>query len=151
MSNSQSTPSPIISVERPDSSDALALIDELEIHLASLYPAASRHGFSSERLVAEAVPFFVLRVGGRPAGCGGIKLFGRKYAELTDVRPPRLSRKRLRQIDLGPPGPVRPIINPPSSYENAGFYRIPPFGPYTNDPLSLCYQKPLVPRLSSFM
>ncbi len=29
-------------------------------------------------------------------------------------------------------------------YERAGFYKIPPFGPYTNDPLSLCYEKPLV-------
>ncbi len=28
-------------------------------------------------------------------------------------------------------------------YERAGFYRIPPFGPYTDDPLSPCYEKPL--------
>ncbi len=28
-------------------------------------------------------------------------------------------------------------------YERAGFRRIPPFGPYTNDPLSLCYEKQL--------
>ena len=89
MSNSPSTPSPIISAERPDSPDALALIDELETHLASLYPAASRHGFSPERLLAEAVPFFVLRAGGQPAGCGGIKLIAHEYGELKRmyVRP----------------------------------------------------------------
>lgn len=28
-------------------------------------------------------------------------------------------------------------------YERLGFYRILPFGPYTDDPLSLCYEKRL--------
>lgn len=28
-------------------------------------------------------------------------------------------------------------------YESLGFYRIPPIGPYTDDPLSLCYEKRL--------
>ena len=26
-------------------------------------------------------------------------------------------------------------------YERMGFYRIPPFGPYFDDPVSLCYEK----------
>jgi putative acetyltransferase len=26
-------------------------------------------------------------------------------------------------------------------YERRGFHRIPPFGPYTDDPLTLCYEK----------
>ena len=29
-------------------------------------------------------------------------------------------------------------------YEGAGFHRIPPFGPYTDDPVSLCYDKRVV-------
>jgi putative acetyltransferase len=28
-------------------------------------------------------------------------------------------------------------------YERSGFYRIPPFDPYTDDPLSRCYEKRL--------
>jgi ribosomal protein S18 acetylase RimI-like enzyme len=28
-------------------------------------------------------------------------------------------------------------------YEGMGFYRIPPFGEYRPDPLSLCYEMPL--------
>ncbi|HKV11973.1 MAG TPA: GNAT family N-acetyltransferase, partial [Thermoanaerobaculia bacterium] len=28
-------------------------------------------------------------------------------------------------------------------YEEWGFYRIPPFGPYTDDPVSRCYEKRL--------
>jgi putative acetyltransferase len=71
-----------ITAERPDTPDGLLLIDELQTHLESLYPPESRHGFSVERLIREGVAFFVLRVDGAPAGCGGIKLFGREYGEL---------------------------------------------------------------------
>jgi hypothetical protein len=28
-------------------------------------------------------------------------------------------------------------------YESYGFTRIPPFGPYVNDPISVCYEKPV--------
>ena len=149
----------VITSERPDSPDALTLIDELETHLASLYPAASRHGFSPERLVAEAVPFFVLRVGGQPVGCGGIKLFGREYGELKRmyVRPKyrghgfgKLILDHLAQFARDHGITVLRLetgIHQQAAvrlYENAGFYRIPPFGPYTDDPLSLCYEKRIV-------
>jgi putative acetyltransferase len=63
-----------ICAERPDTADAVALIDELQTHLESFYPPESRHGFSVERMVAEGVAFFVLRVDGEAAGCGGILL-----------------------------------------------------------------------------
>lgn len=71
-----------ITAERPDTPDALLLIDELQTHLESLYPPETRHGFSVERLIREGVAFCVVRVDGAPAGCGGIKLFGREYGEL---------------------------------------------------------------------
>jgi putative acetyltransferase len=151
--------SPTISAERPDAPDALALIDELETHLASLYPAASRHGFSPERLIAEAVPFFVLRVDGQPVGCGGIKLFGREYAELKRmyIRPKyrgngfgKLILHHLAEFALAQGITLLRLetgIHQREAirlYERAGFYRIPPFGAYTDDPLSLCYEKRLV-------
>jgi putative acetyltransferase len=53
--------STIITPERPDTPDAMALIDELETHLASFYPAESRHGFRVEKLLREEVAFFLLR------------------------------------------------------------------------------------------
>ncbi len=56
----------------PDDPDAVGLIDELDAHLGPLYDAASRHGFSVARLLAQGVHFFVLRVDGAPAACGGI-------------------------------------------------------------------------------
>ena len=74
--------SDLITAERPDTPDALALIAELEAALEPLYPPESHYGLSVERLIAEAVPFFVLRSGGSAAGCGGVKLFGTAYGEI---------------------------------------------------------------------
>jgi len=148
----------VITAERPDTPDALLLINELQTHLESFYPPESRHGFSVERLIAEAVAFFVLRADGRPAGCGGIKLVGREYGELKRmfVRPEfrgagfgemlveHLAAHALAhgvtllRLETG--------IHQQAAirlYERLGFRRIPPFGPYTNDPVSLCYEKRL--------
>ena len=147
-----------ITAERPDTPDALLVINELQTHLESFYPPESRHGFSVERLIAEAVAFFVLRADGRPAGCGGIKLVGREYGELKRmfVRPEfrgagfgemlveHLAAHALAhgvtllRLETG--------IHQQAAirlYERLGFRRIPPFGPYTNDPVSLCYEKRL--------
>ena len=147
-----------IAAERPDTPDALRLIDELQTHLESFYPPESRHGFSVDRLIKEGVAFFVLRVDGAPAGCGGIKLFGLEYGELKRmyVRPDFRGRKygellvdhlaeharahgvTLLRLETG--------IHQQAAirlYERLGFRRIPPFGPYTDDPLSRCYEKSL--------
>ena len=147
-----------ITAERPDTADALRLIDELQTHLESFYPPESRHGFSVERLIKEGVAFFVLRLDGAPAGCGGIKLFGREFGELKRmyVRPEyrghrdgerlvdhltehaRANGVTLLRLETG--------IHQQAAirlYERVGFRRIPPFGPYTDDPLSRCYEKSL--------
>ena len=153
-----------VTAERPDTPDATALITELQAHLESFYPPESRHGFSIERLIAEGVPFFVLRADGQPAGCGGVKLFGRDYGELKRmyVRPPFrgagygellvnhlaayvLARGiTLLRLETG--------IHQEAAirlYERLGFARIPPFPPYREDPLSRCYEKRLAPRQSA--
>ena len=94
----------IIVQERPDTADALLLIDELERYLTPLYPAESRHGFSVEKLLREGVAFFVLRHEGTPAGCGGIKLFGTDYGEIKRMyvrqqfRGLKLSRVMLNHL-----------------------------------------------------
>src|SRR5829696_2897727 len=140
--------SAMITAERPDSADAVALITELEAQLALLYPSESRHGLSVERLLAEAVAFFVLRSDGTPAACGGVKLFGSEYGELKRM----YVREQFRGLGFG-----RLMLDHLADYtraqgvallrletgihqhaaigmyERTGFYRIPPFGPYTND------------------
>jgi putative acetyltransferase len=150
--------SPTITREPPDTPDAIRLITELEAHLEPLYPPESRHGFSVDKLVAEAVPFFLLRTNGTPACCGGIKLVGSEYGEVKRmyVRPQfrGLGFGKLMLNHLADYARSHDIvllrletgIHQPEAiglYERMGFYRIPPFGLYTDDPLSRCYEKRL--------
>ena len=146
----------IITPERADSADAVALITELEAHLDPLYPAESRHGYSVEKLLAQAVAFFVLRDNDIPAGCGGIQLFSAEYGELKRmyVCPhfrglgfgkllldhladyARANGVGLLRLETG--------IHQAAAirlYERMGFQHVPPFGAYVEDPLSLFYEK----------
>ena len=145
-----------ITPERPDTSEAQALIAELEGELAPLYPSESRHGYSVERLLVEAVAFFLIREDGVPAGCGGVKLVGTEYAEVKRmyVRPQfrglglaRLmldhltnyaQRHSVRVLRLETGIHQRDAIR---LYEGMGFQQIPPFGEYKEDPLSRFYEK----------
>lgn len=147
-----------IARERPDSPDAVALVTELEAHLAQLYPAASRHGFSVERLVGEGVHFFVLRSDGVAAGCGGVLFVDDatgRYAEVKRMyvrsafRGAGFGRRILEHlVDHARTNGVALVrletgvfqVEAIALYERVGFGRIPPFGPYFVDPLSLCYE-----------
>ncbi len=146
----------VITAERADSADAISLITELEAHLEPLYPSKSRHGYSVEKLLTLGVAFFVLREKDVPAGCGGIELFGTEYGELKRmyVRPQfrgsgfgamlvdhlaehaRAQGVNLLRLETGIH--QRAAIR---LYERIGFRRIPPFGEYVEDPLSLFFEK----------
>jgi putative acetyltransferase len=148
----------VISAEDPASPDATALIAELDALLEPLYASESRHGFSVQKLIADSVAFFVVRESGAPAACGGIKLFGDDYGEIKRM----YVRPRFRGLGLGKLlldhladyarahgiGILRleTGIHQHAAirlYEQAGFQRIPPFGEYRLDPVSLCYEKRL--------
>jgi GNAT superfamily N-acetyltransferase len=145
--------------ERPDFGDALELLTELDADLhRHPYPPESRHAFSVDQLVREGVAFFVTRHDGRPAGCGGIKLFGTEYGEVKRmyVRPShrgsglgkamldrlaeyaRGRQVRLLRLETG-------IYQPEAIglYERYGFQRRPPFGEYKVDPLSIYFEMPV--------
>jgi ribosomal protein S18 acetylase RimI-like enzyme len=146
----------IITPERPDTPEALALIAELDDYLNSLYPPESRNGFSVEKLIADGVAFFVARHDDAPAGCGGIKFHGTEYAEVKRmyVRPSfrglGLGRRMLdhltdhaRENGIGLLRLETGVhqLAAVHLYEAVGFYRIPPFGDFREDPLCLCYEK----------
>jgi len=146
----------VITSEHPASPDATALIAELDALLTPLYPSESRHGFSVQKLIADAVAFFVIRDGGAPAGCGGIKLFGDEYGEIKRmwVRPQfrGLGFGKLMLDHLADYAKSHGLgilrletgIHQHAAirlYEREGFKRIPPFGNYRIDPVSLCYEK----------
>jgi putative acetyltransferase len=148
-----------ITEERPDGADALALLAELDADLLRHpYPPESRHAFSVEKLLREGVAFFVLHYEGKPAACGGVKLFGSEYGEVKRmyVRPAYRGRglgkaildrlaghargrqARLLRLETG-------IYQKEAIglYERWGFLRRPPFGEYKVDPNSVYFEKAL--------
>ncbi len=111
-----------------------------------------------QKLITDAVAFFVVRDGGAAVGCGGIKLFGTEYGEIKRmyVRPQfrglgfakllldhladyaRSHGVEILRLETG--------IHQHAAiglYEQTGFQRIPPFGEYRDDPVSRCYEKRL--------
>lgn len=151
-----------ITRERPDTPDASALVAELHAYLSPQYPPASQHGLSVDQLLEAKVDFFVLRAGGAPAGCGGIQFFGREYAELKRfyIRPAcrrnGLGKILLRHLEEVARAQGISIVRLEtgilqheaiSLYEKSGYRRIPPFGSYPVNSLSICYEKHLADPL----
>lgn len=146
-----------ISPERPDTEVSKALITELEAILNPLYPPKSRHGYSVEKLIQQGVAFFVVRLEGAPAGCGGVQIFA-DYAELKRmyVRPQfrgqGLGKRMVAHLSEYSAQHGIKILRLETGvsqtealglYESFGFRRIPPFGDYFEDPLSICMEKQL--------
>jgi putative acetyltransferase len=144
-----------INLEPPDTLEARDLIAELDAYLIPLYPISSHHGYPVEKLLAEGVDFFVARVDGAAAGCGGLKFY-HSYAEIKRmyVRPAFRGRGlgsaiigRLEEhagahgvsvlrLETG----IRQA-EAVALYERMGYRRIEPFGEYRPDPLSYFYEK----------
>lgn len=149
----------IITEERPDSPDAILLIDELQSHLnPEKYPAESKHGYSVDKLLREGVIFFLTRKDEIPAGCGGIKLFGTDYGEVKRmfVRPQfrSLGLGKLMLDHIAEYARERQVsvlrletgiyqTDAIRLYERYGFERRAPFGDYKDDPLSIYFEKRL--------
>ena len=150
--------------EHPGTETARVLISELDVYLDPLYPKESQHGYSIEKLVAQRVEFFVLYEDEAPAACGGVQFFGNPkgpddgYGEIKRmyVRPEFRGRgyakKMLQHLEeLATTRGFSKVrletgISQPEAiglYERYGYYKIPPFGDYWDDPLSFFYEKNL--------
>lgn len=145
-----------ITQERPDTSDAIQLIEGLESDLAPFYPTKSRHGYNVEKLIKQGVAFFVTRKDGIPAGCGGVQLFGKEYGELKRmyVRPEfrglGLAKTMLEELSKHTKQNGIHILRLETGihqkdaialYRGWGFKEIGHFGEYQADPLSLFFEK----------
>ena len=144
---------------RPDSDEAVQLISELDDHLlAHPYPPQSRHAYSVNKLLREAVTFFVARCDGCAAGCAGIKLFS-DYGEVKRmfVRPvyrgKGLGKAMLNHLAAHATSNDVKVLRLETGiyeveaiglYEGWGFSRRPPFGEYVEDPLSVYLEKKLL-------
>jgi putative acetyltransferase len=130
--------------------DARTLILELEAELNGLYSAEQRHGLTPDQVVRAGVVFFVARLDGVAAGCGGIAVQG-DFGELKRmyVRP-QARRQGVARAILGRLEEVACVRGVSRLaletgdvlheairfYEQAGFARCAPFGEYTRMPLA---------------
>ncbi len=148
----------VIVSERPDTADAQMLIAELETHLAPLYPATSRHGYSVEKLIKQGVAFFVARQDGVPAGCGGVQFYGTEYGEVKRMfvrlqfRGLGLAKLMLEHLEQYTREHHIHLLRLETGihqkeaiglYQRVSFQSIPPFGEYIDDPLSKFFEKKL--------
>ena len=149
-----------IQFERPDTEDAIQLIEELEAILSPMYPVESRHGYSITKLIEQKVQFFVIRCDGEAAGCAGVQFFkdedGPAYGEVKRmyIRPSfrglGLAKLALKQLEETAAVQGVEILRLETGihqteavglYERYGFKRIGPFGEYWDDPLSIYFEK----------
>jgi putative acetyltransferase len=139
-----------------------ALIAELDEVLGAAYEPHQRHGLSIAQLFEPHVRFFVARLDGTAAGCGGVALFD-DYAEVKRmytrpaVRGRGLAKAVLRRIEDEARASGRPMLRLETGhyqreavglYRRAGFKTCGPFGHYAQMPardieLSLFFEKPL--------
>lgn len=147
-----------IQAEPPDSPVARVLIAELDAVLEPLYPPKSRHGYSVEKLIQQGVAFFVAYLDGQPVGCGGAQIIGDEYAELKRmyVRPAfrgqGVGKQLLAHLQAYAYEQGLRVLRLETGvyqtealglYQRFGFQRIPPFGPYFENPVSICMEKKL--------
>lgn len=142
--------------------DARMLIEELDAELSGPYTPDQRHGLSIERVFQPGVLFFVARLDGRPAGCGGVafeedfaevkRMYVRRQARGRNVAQAVLARleeearaRGYQRLTLETGDVQHAAIR---FYERAGFTRCAPFGAYATLPpraiaRSIFYEKSL--------
>ncbi|MCG8361411.1 MAG: GNAT family N-acetyltransferase [Kiloniellales bacterium] len=151
-----------IKVERAGSAtpDIKALLEELNAALDGPYADDQQHGLSIEELFAPHVRFFVARLDGTAAGCGGVALL-KDYAEVKRMYARESARGRgvaealLARIEAEARDAGLACLRLETGryqhaairfYERTGFRPRREFGPYFDMParaiaLSLFYEK----------
>jgi putative acetyltransferase len=148
-------------LESPDQPEVIALINELDAYQDTLYPPESRHYLDLKSLSQSNTIFMVARdMHDRAVGCGAIVLHS-SYGEVKrmyvhpESRGQGIARQILEALESAAhlrdcqelrleTGPHQPAAI--AFYETSGYKRRGPFGAYTDDPLSVFMQKPLVGR-----
>jgi putative acetyltransferase len=123
-----------------------ALVDELERSLATAYAADQRHGLTVDAIFQPHIEFFIARLGGVAAGCGGLafyetygevkRMYVREHARGNGIARALLARietaMRQRGLDvLRLETGVRQIAAI-RLYERAGFSACESFGEYAS-------------------
>ena len=153
-----------IVVEDPTTPDAQALIGRLNAELAARYGPEDDGSseFSPADVRVPRAAFVVARLNGRPVGCGAIRPMKEPGFEdsaeikrmyvMPDARGKGLGGAiltRLEELARGF-GYARTVLETGTAqpealrlYERSGYGRIPSFGPYAEDPRSVCFARVL--------
>lgn len=153
-----------ISPESPRNKECLQLLAQLRTELTEKYPDELRGvPLIPEELAAEGAAFLVARRNGQPVGCGAIRAFEPGVAEVKrmfvvpEARGRGVGRAILENLEtfarnfgyrsvrletgLKQPEAI-------SLYQSAGYHPAPCYGPYRENPMSICFEKELdAPRL----
>ena len=147
-----------LEVVNPNRPDVIVLISELDAHLLSLYPRESTHLLDIDTLTQPNIRFVLASVESQAVGCGALRLQD-GYAEIKRmyVRPQQrgtgVGYRILAYLEeiAGQLGFTVTRLetgvhqhDAMKLYERFNYVRRGPFGEYTNDPNSLCYEKRLV-------
>lgn len=139
-----------ITIERTTTptDEARALVEALEAELSGDFEPHQRHGLSLDKIFQPHISFFIARLDGEPAGCGGIA-FEKDFAELKRmyVRPPLRGRGIVQALiarledEARAKGVKRLLLETGDVlhaairvYERAGFTRSTAFGDYLKLP-----------------
>lgn len=136
----------------------IALLQQLDAYMATLYPAESNHLLDVASLEKPEVSFFVARKDGEIVGCCALVVSGEGTAEIKrmfvspEARGLAIGRLLMEALeDCARATGLAAIcletgISQPEAiglYRRFGFVEIPPFGSYRPDPLSLFMEKRL--------
>ncbi len=141
----------------PTAPESVALIQQLWSELDALYPEVDGASFQTHDLEGGRSGFIVAWRNGRPVGCGGFRPLG-EVAEIKRMyvapvaRGGGIARAILKKLEelAADSGFVRICLETGARqlsalhlYETAGYTRIPCYGRYANDPMSVCFAKTL--------
>jgi len=148
----------VVTVESPHGADALALIRSLSAELGARYGDDGAGAFKPSDVDVAGAAFVVARLDGRPVGCGALRPLGPGVGEVKRmfVEPPMrgrgISRLILHKIEtVAVEFGYRALrletgLHQPEAiglYETAGYRRVPRYGIYVDNPLSVCFEKQL--------
>lgn len=148
--------------EDPRGEAATRLVRELTVEIASLYHDFGQDGsgaFDAKDVLVPRSAFIVAHLNGQPVGCGALRPIDRETVEVKRMyvapgaRQLGVGRRILAELErLAAEFDYRVMrletgFRQPAAialYERSGFHRIPPFGRYISDPVSVCFEKILV-------
>lgn len=152
-------PAPLKIVEvDPQGADAIALLREAAIEARELYPGlfTADTPWPENQPTPERGVYLVAYLDGIPVACGALRPIDGSSVEVrrmfvtAKARRKGLARTILNELEVQAAGlgymnmrleTGNRQLSAMTLYESFGFRRIAPFGPYENDPLSVCFEK----------